>query len=269
MSRLADDASGVALVDHDECIVLLGKVTDAVDRSDIAVHGEDTIGDNDAEALGLCLLEAVLKLLHVGIGVAVALGFAEAHTVDDGGMVECIADDGIFLGEERFEDSAVGIEAGGIEDGVVGVEIAGDGLLELLVDVLCATDEAYAGHAESATVHHLLGCLDESGMIGESEIIVCAEVEHFLASDLNSSLLRTADETFLLIESCLANLGQRLAEMFFHLSVHSRIGFNGLLGNDCASTRRARWAWSCSALRHQHVAARMPGRQQRTSCSRP
>ena len=80
-------------------------------------------------------------------------------------MVQGIADDGILLGEQRFEHAAIGIEAGCIENGVFGLEIVADGLLQLLVNVLRAADETHARHAEAALVHHALGTLDETRMV--------------------------------------------------------------------------------------------------------
>ena len=73
----------MALIDHDEGVILLCEVADLVHRGYIAVHGEHTVGADDAETLSLGLLEALLQLLHVGIGVAVALGLAETHAIDD------------------------------------------------------------------------------------------------------------------------------------------------------------------------------------------
>ena len=133
----------MALVDHHEGVVLLGQVAYLVHWSHIAVHREHAIGADDAEALSLGLLEATLEVFHVGILIAIALCLAEAHTVDDGGMVEGVADDGVLVGEERAEQTTVGVEAGSVEDGVLGLEILRDGSLELLVDVLRAADEAH------------------------------------------------------------------------------------------------------------------------------
>ena len=74
-------------------------------------------------------------------------------------MVQRVADDSIFWTEEGLEDPAVSVKAGGVEDGVFGVEVAGDGLLELLVDVLRTADEADGAHPEAVAVHGgLSGC---------------------------------------------------------------------------------------------------------------
>ena len=134
----------VALVHHNQCVVLLCQVTDLVHGSHVAVHREHTVGYDDAETLSLSLLKALLQLLHVGIGIAVALCLAQAHTVDDGCVVQGIRDDSVLLGEQGLEHTAVGIKASGIEDGVLGLEVLADLSLQHLVDVGCTADEAHA-----------------------------------------------------------------------------------------------------------------------------
>ena len=124
----------MALVDHHEGVVLLGKIADFVERGYITVHREHAIGHHNAETLFLCGLQLALEILHIGIGIAITLGFAEAYAVDDRGVVERIADDGIFGREQRFENTAVGIEASGIEDGIVRFEEARNGCFEFLVE---------------------------------------------------------------------------------------------------------------------------------------
>ena len=114
MSRSAHYSGRVGFVHHYQCIILFGKVAYLVHGSYIAVHGEHAVRYDDAETLRLSLLQAFFKLCHVGIGITVTFGFAEAHAVDDGSMVQGIGDDGVLFGEERLEHTAVGIEAGGI-----------------------------------------------------------------------------------------------------------------------------------------------------------
>ena len=225
MAGGSDNACRVALVHHHKCVVLLSQVADLVHRGHIAVHGEHAVGADDAEALGLGLLEATLQVFHVGVLVAVALGLAQAHAIDDGGVVERVADDGILFGEERAEQASVGVEAGCVEDGVLGLEILRDGSLQLLVDVLRAADEAHRRHAVAAAVHHLLGSLDESGVVAQSQIVVGAEVQHFLALHLDGCALRAFDDSFFLVEAGCFQVGQGLLQMLLDFSVHNRIRF--------------------------------------------
>ena len=213
----------MAFVYHHESVVFLGQIAYLIYRRHIAVHGEYSVGDDDAEALLLCLLQASLQVLHVGVGIAVALCLAQPHAVDDRGVVQSVADDSILVGEQRFEHAAVGIEAGSIEDGVLGLEIVGDGSLELLVDVLRTADEAHRRHSEAATVHHALGTLDKTRIVRQSQIVVGAEIEHFFSCNIDSCPLRALNQALLFVEACLTNLSKCLREMFFHFSVHSNI----------------------------------------------
>ena len=198
----------MALIDHDQRVVLLGKGADLVQRGGVAVHGEDTVGDDDAETLLLGLLEALLQLVHVGVGVAVADGLAQTHAVDDRGVVQRVGDDGVLVGEQRLEDTAVRIEAGGVEDRVLGAEVVGDGLFELLVDVLAAADETDRRHAEAALVHRVLGGLDEARVVGETQVVVGAEVQYLAACHLDLGALRRFDDALVLVESCGLDFGQ-------------------------------------------------------------
>ena len=169
-------ACRVALVDHDQSVVFLGQGADFVERGGIAVHREYAVGADDAETLCLRLLETLLQVGHVGIGVTVTYGFAETHAVDDRGVVQGVGDDGVLLAEERFEDTPVGIETGGVENRVLRAEIVGNGLFELLVDVLAAADEAHRRHAVAAAVHGFFRRLDQARVVRKPEVVVGAEV---------------------------------------------------------------------------------------------
>ena len=229
MTGSAHHTCRVALVHHHQCVVLLCQVTDLVHGSHVAVHREHTVGNDDAETLGLSLLKALLQFLHVGIGIAVALCLAQTHAVDDGSVVQGIGNDGILVGQQRLEHTAVGIKASGIQDGVLSLEVLADFSLQNLVDIGSTADEAHAGHTEATAVQSLLGSLDEAGMVGKAQIIVGTEVQHFLASHLDFSLLGALYQTLVLVKSCFLDLCQSLAKMFFHFSVHSQFFFIGLI----------------------------------------
>ena len=137
-------------------------------------------------------------------------------------MVQRIADDGVVGGEQRFKHTAVGIEASGVENGVFGVEVVGDGSFKLLVNVLRAANEAHARHAVAAAVHHFLGTLDEVRVVREAKIVVGAEVEHFLSLDRDGSLLRAFDQALLLVEAGLLDVLQFLLEVSLKFTVHNK-----------------------------------------------
>ena len=219
----SDHAGGVALVHHHQGVILLSEVADLVHRGDVAVHGEHTVGHDDAVTLHLGLLETVLQSVHIGVGIAVTHGLAQADSVDDRSVVQRVGDDGVLGVEQGLEHSPVGIEARSVKDGVLRMEIFGDGLLESLVHVLRTADEAHGRHAVAADVHHLLGGLDEAGIVGQAEVVVGAEIERF-GTVLEGYLrgLGGSDVAFLLVEARSLDGGEFVGEEFLEVSVHIR-----------------------------------------------
>src|SRR5262249_38975058 len=109
----------------------------------------------------------------------------------DAGVIELVADDGVLLAEDRLEQPAVRVPAGAVEDGVVLAQEAGDGALELLVNLLRAADEADRGHAVAEALQPVHGGGNDFGMIGKAEVVVGAEVDDLLVADADRRSLRT------------------------------------------------------------------------------
>ena len=92
-------------------------------------------------------------------------------------MVQLIADYRVLRGQQGLKQPAVGIEAGGIEDGVVRAQKAGDLLLQGLVDVLGAADKPHGGQAVAFLVIGPLRRLDEPGIVAQPQVIVGAHAQ--------------------------------------------------------------------------------------------
>ena len=146
-------------------------------------------------------------------------------------MVQGVGDDGVLLVEQGFENAAVGIEAGGIEDGVLHAVKFGDLFLEVLVDVLRPADEPHGRHAVSPGVHGGFGGCDQLGTVGQTQVVVGAEVDDFPPvgqGDFGS--LRGSDDAFFLEQAGLPDLVQFLLKVFLQFVVHGfRIFLKGFL----------------------------------------
>ena len=136
-------------------------------------------------------------------------------------MVQGVGDDGVLGGQERLENAAVGVEAGRVEDGVIGMEVIGDGLLQFLVDVLGAADEADGGHAVAARFHGLFGGRDEAGAVGEAEVVIGTEIQG-LAAVLEGDFraLGRCDIAFFLVKSGLLDGLELILEVLLKFTVH-------------------------------------------------
>ena len=214
----------MGFIDHDHGVVLLGEGVDLVQRTYVAVHREHTVGNDDAVTLCLGLLKAFLQLGHVSVGIAVSLGLAQTHAVDDGGVVERVGYDGVLLVQKRLEHTAVGIEACGIEDGVLSAEELCDLGLEGLLQVTCTADETHAGHTVAVGVHGILGGLYEFLAVGKSEVVVGAEVQGFGAVlKGNLRTLGRHDYALFLVQSCFLDAVQLVLKIGLKIFVHNAV----------------------------------------------
>ena len=173
-------AGGMTVIDHDHCIVAVGKSADFNELGEIAVHGKDPVRHDDDTA-GVVLaggFKLFLQVVHVAIGEAVALCLRQAYAVDDRGMVETVGHDGVIVAEQGLEGAAIGIEAGGIKNGVLHAEIGGDDAFQLTVQIGRSADETHRSHAETVGIERGLGRGYQLGMIGKVEIVVGAQVQY-------------------------------------------------------------------------------------------
>ncbi len=91
------------IVDHDHCAVAFGQIAYGVEASEVAVHREDAVGGNHAQAFLGCRLESLFERRHVAVRIAVTLGLAKTYAVDDRRVVQGVGNDRVFFAEERFE----------------------------------------------------------------------------------------------------------------------------------------------------------------------
>ncbi len=147
---------------------------------DDAVHREHAVGRDQREAgsRSLRFPELRLEIGHVVVAVAKALRLAEADAVDDARVIQFVADHGILLAEQRLEEPAVGVEAAPVQDGGVGPEKRSERAFERRVDALRAADEAHRRHSEAVAGEPFSGGTDKPRIVGESQVVVGAEIEH-------------------------------------------------------------------------------------------
>ena len=182
MSGLTYHTGRVALVHHNQCIVFLRQFVNLIQRTYITVHREDAVGRDDTETLRLSFLELLLEVIHVAVRITITHRLAKTYAVDDRRMVESIRDDRVLFRQQRFEQASVGVKASGIKDSVLCAEEIGDDTLKFFVSVLCTADETHRRHAVAPCIHAVLSCLNQLFVIRQTEVVVCAEIDHFLSA---------------------------------------------------------------------------------------
>ena len=115
-------------------------------------------------------------------------------------MVERIGDDCIFFRQQRLKETSVRIKTCGIKDRIFRAEEIGDHTFELFVRILRTADKTHGSHTVTACIHAGFGSLDEFFVIGEAEVVVRAEVNHFLPAFYgNAGRLRGNDHALVFI----------------------------------------------------------------------
>ena len=129
-------------------------------------------------------------------------------------MVEFVRDDGIFWTEQCFEQTAIGVETGTVENRVFGSQKLRYRPFQLLMNTLCAADKAHTGHAISPAIQSFMGRFDDLRMFCQAEIIVGAHVEDFTStSNADVRVLWGINNAFTLESTRFSDLLQSLSEL--------------------------------------------------------
>src|SRR5262249_4720047 len=122
-----------------------------------------------------------------------------------------------------LEETAVRVEAGRVQDRVVGSQELGDLPLELLVRLLRATDEAHARETEPPAVNRGLRCLEHLRVRREAEVVARAEVENRLVWLVyaDSGTARGLDPALPLLQASVTDFPQLGGVDVLRLAVHA------------------------------------------------
>jgi hypothetical protein len=200
------------LVHHHPAIVAPGQPQHLLERSDVAVHGEDAVGDNQG-ATTLRLAQAPGQVLDVGVAVDEGLGAREAATVDDAGVVELIGEHHLAAPGQRRDRARVRqVARAEQERGVVALE-GGQAFFQPAVELHVARDQAGGTRAHSPAHRGLGGRLAHARMVGEPEVVVRAEQKHRAAVQQHARALGAADQSHSPVQTSPAQLLEALGEV--------------------------------------------------------
>src|SRR2546422_168936 len=157
---------------------------DARQIGDIAAHAVDAVDDYEAAFPARDPLEDGVQVAGVVVLKAYGLSVGELGAVVDAGVVRLVDNRYGALIEERGDGAEVRLVAGGEDDGRFLVQEARDAVLQLLVQVGAAVEEARAGHRCAELLDRLAGGLHHAGVAGKAQVVVGTEHEDAAAVDL-------------------------------------------------------------------------------------
>ena len=136
----------------------------------------------------------MVQRLHVVVLVLLDLAEAEAGAVQDRCVIGAVDDDHVVAADHGGDGALVDQEAGGEDQGGLLADEPRQLLLELDVDVEGSVQEAGAGAAGAVFVDGGLGGLLDLRVVGQAQVVVAPEHDHFLAVDAHGVFLRGLDD---------------------------------------------------------------------------
>src|SRR5207237_7017025 len=110
------------------------------------------VGCDQLETRAARFFELRLEIGHVVMLVTKALRFTEPDAVDDRGVIQFIADDRVFVGENGFKKAAIRVERTRVKNRFLSPKKSRERGFELLVNVLGAANETDTGHSQAMIV---------------------------------------------------------------------------------------------------------------------
>src|SRR5262249_54908459 len=112
---------GVGLVRQQQGVVAPRQLDQLRERGEVAVHAEDAVGDDEPPAGGgPFAAQQLVEVVDVGVAVDVDAGAGQPAAVDQAGVVEGVAEDGVRAAGEAAHQGEVGGEAAGEDEGGLG-----------------------------------------------------------------------------------------------------------------------------------------------------
>ena len=155
------------VVHHQHRVVLAAELQQVGELGDRALHREDAVGDHQLDPAVARRGQLRFQVGEIGVlvdrGLALGDRLGQPDAVDDGGVVQLIADDDVVLAQQRGGHRLVGVPAADeAESEAGGADQPGTGGLERAMHGEGAADEAHRGGAGAEAVerglargHHL------------------------------------------------------------------------------------------------------------------
>ena len=223
----------MGVVNDEGCLLLATEPGKRLQRRDIAVHAEDSIGGEQGSRAGI-RIKLATRTVDIGMHIATQTRSGEPRTIDQADMIELVLDADRARVEQRLHESEIGHVAGRKQHRAVAPAPAGEFAFEPGM-VLAMAAEQMRGRGADAP----LPCgndhrLDHRRMLGEAEIVVTGKVHEALAVDDDIRAVDLGDRA----QSTQQRVARTLVAGLGH-AVQQRGPRHGVAATRCGTARRA------------------------------
>ena len=198
----AEDTDAMGLVDHDRAVVLMLQFYDFGQFTEVALHREDTVDDDEFDGFLWQFLEHTLKVLHVVVLVVELLGKGKSASVDNRCVVAIVADDVVVLTEQSGNNALVDAETSGEAQAVVFANKFGYFFLKLDMQIERTIEEAATCTTSAVFVECSLGSIDDALVASQTRVGIRPKHEHLMASHFHFRSLFSFDGAEIRIHIC-------------------------------------------------------------------
>jgi len=218
-----EHAHTMRLINHEPCAEPLLELHDLAQRREVAVHAENTLGNDEHIRLRVIFArpgEEPLELPEVVVRKDTDRRTAQPRAIHEAGVAELIEDDDVLRSDERGNcPERGGIAGGETERGLRALEARKRGF-ELGVRGLAAADESGGAGTRAITIERGRGGVAQARIIGKVEVVVRREVDERATIDDDLGALRGLDRAQATTQVLRLDLREASAEPL--VEVHGR-----------------------------------------------
>ena len=217
-SVCAEHAARMRVVHHHDASELFGERAQCGQRTEVAVHAEHAVGDEQRPLAGRQRLQDLARGVDVLVREHLDRRAAQARTVDDARVVQLVRDNEVVLAEDRRHRTSVCREAALKHDRRFGLLERGEPALEFHVDVHRPGNRSHRSRADAVLPRCLEGALTQLRMRRQAEVIIRREIDDRTMIDGRLRLLLVFENAELPVQTLrlepvqfIREIGQRIA----------------------------------------------------------
>ena len=188
-AALAHRTEAVRIVHQQAELEVLLQRHDLVEFAQVALHAEHPFGDDQHAAVLLLgqfggVFELQTQRIHVVVAIDEALALVQTQAVDDAGMRLGVVNHHVAGSEQAVDDRQHALVAEVEQEGVLLADELGQLAFQPLVVFGLAAHHARSHRSRHAELGGAFGIgLAHLGMVGQSQVVVQAPVEHLLSPE--------------------------------------------------------------------------------------
>src|SRR5712692_8446390 len=168
-SVASQDAGGVGVIHHHDGAILFRQVAERGQRTDVAIHGKNAVGDEQlASGLVFDRSQLLFGVGRVFVAEDKDLGAREPRPINDAGVVELVRDDEVFFTQNGGDGAGIGGKPRLKNYAGFHILEAGDFLFQLHVDLHGSGNGAHRARTYAVFARGLKRRLAQLGMRGQT-----------------------------------------------------------------------------------------------------